>query len=491
MTTKTARYAPDLKTLLALGVLLVAGAAVATTARAQAYTDAELEELVAPIALYPDDVLGVILPASTFPLDIVRAARFLEEVEDDPGLEPDETWDDSVVALLNYPEVVDMMNEDLDWTWALGEAVLTDQAAVLDAAQDFRALAYEAGNLRSDEKQIVGYSDGAIRIKPANPEVVYIPVYEPREVIVYQPAPVYRYYPVAYPVYYYPYPVGYRFGIDYFWGVTSYFSVGWHSHYVHVHHHTHRLHPYYLNSYYSYTPYYPRSSVNITVVVDNHRDVWLPNPRRGSRPRTATVESRSGTRSASSRSVETQPNLATRSTTASQRSATSERSTSTLGRVTERPTARSDRPSARADTVLPDKTRSVESPAVTSSQTRSIRTREPDATTVTPPSAQSRTRIETAAPQSTSRSSTSRSTFTPQGSSTRSTVTPQGSSTRSTVTSRSSTSQRTQAPAPSVNQRSTVTTRSQPSTNSSPRSQGTTTRSNAARSSSAPRTRER
>ena len=68
----------------------------------------ELEELVGPIALYPDDLLAVILPASTYPLEIVQAARFLDALEDDESLEPDENWDDSVVALLNYPEVVRM-----------------------------------------------------------------------------------------------------------------------------------------------------------------------------------------------------------------------------------------------------------------------------------------------------------------------------------------------------------------------------------------------
>jgi hypothetical protein len=84
---------------------------------------AELEELVGPIALYPDDLLAIVLPASAYPMQIIDAQRFLEDLEDDPTLEPNPDWDDSVVALLNYPEVLALLNEDLDWTWRLGEAV--------------------------------------------------------------------------------------------------------------------------------------------------------------------------------------------------------------------------------------------------------------------------------------------------------------------------------------------------------------------------------
>ncbi|MFQ6005861.1 MAG: DUF3300 domain-containing protein, partial [Woeseia sp.] len=83
-----------------------------------------LEELVGPVALYPDDLLAIVLPASTYPLQVVQAARFLERLEDDPSLKPDEEWDESITALLNYPEVVELMNDDIEWTWRLGEAVV-------------------------------------------------------------------------------------------------------------------------------------------------------------------------------------------------------------------------------------------------------------------------------------------------------------------------------------------------------------------------------
>jgi hypothetical protein len=294
MVRKTASIRKDHRLLLWALSLLTLGTALllARPATSQELDAAALEDLVAPVALYPDDVLGIILPASTFPLDVVRAARFLDDREDDPSLEPDPEWDDSVVALLNYPEVLRMMDENIDWTWDLGEAVLTDQSAVLNAAQSFRERAYAAGNLQSDDKQTVTSTEGTITIVPTDPEVIYIPVYEPRRVIVYQPTPIWYYYPYAYPVYYYPYPASYSFSLGFFWGVTSYFSIGWHTHYMHVHHYTDYGHPYYLNTYYTYTPYYPRNHVHITVVNNNHDHVWQPSPRRGSRPDHVTVEGR-------------------------------------------------------------------------------------------------------------------------------------------------------------------------------------------------------
>ncbi|HMB72254.1 MAG TPA: DUF3300 domain-containing protein, partial [Gammaproteobacteria bacterium] len=136
---------------------------------------ADLETLVGPIALYADDLVGVVLPASTYPLQIVQASRFLDDYESDSSLEPDPNWDDSVVALLNYPEVLRMMDTNIEWTWALGEAVLDQQPAVLDAIQAFRGRAFEAGNLASNDQQVVTQDDGLIEIAPAEPEVIYIP----------------------------------------------------------------------------------------------------------------------------------------------------------------------------------------------------------------------------------------------------------------------------------------------------------------------------
>ena len=99
-----------------------------------------------------------------------------------------------------------MMSGDLDWTQDLGEAVVSQQADVLKAIQAFRAKAASAGNLKSDDKQLIVEENNVIQIVPADPEVIYVPQYQPSTVVVQQAAPVYGYYPAPYPSYYYPYP---------------------------------------------------------------------------------------------------------------------------------------------------------------------------------------------------------------------------------------------------------------------------------------------
>ena len=251
----------------------------------------ELEDVIGPIALYPDDLLAIVLPASTYPLQIVAAARFLEALEDDPSLKPDEDWDDSIVALTNYPEVVALLNEDLDWTWRLGEAVVAQQTEVIAAIELFRDRAYAAGNLQSDDYQIVAHEGGAIQITPVEEDVIYVPYYEPERVVVYQPRPVYNYYPRPYPVYYYPYPRHHAFYDRNFWGVTSAFSIGWHSHHLNVFHHSYWGHPYYGRSYYNRWWYrrpdihvhnnvYVRNRNNVSHDRYRHGDRWNPNVRR-------------------------------------------------------------------------------------------------------------------------------------------------------------------------------------------------------------------
>jgi hypothetical protein len=212
-------------------------------------TQSDLQELVGPIALYPDDLLAIVLPASTYPLQLVQAQRFLDDLEGDPSLTPDDAWDDSVIALLNYPEVLELLNADLDWTWRLGEAVVAQQPDVVSAVESFRDRAYAAGNLKSDTHQTVARSEGVIEISPVEDDIIYVPYYEPERVVVHQARPVYHYYPRAYPVYYYPYPVGYAFNNAFFWGVTTAFSVGWSTDSLHVIHHSYHGHPYYRRHY--------------------------------------------------------------------------------------------------------------------------------------------------------------------------------------------------------------------------------------------------
>jgi hypothetical protein len=259
---------------------------------AAAYSSEELAELVGPIALYPDDLVAIVLPASTYPLQLVQAARFLERLEDDPGLKPDPQWDESVVALLNYPEVMRLLNDDLDWSWRLGEAVLAQEADVIEAIERFRDRAWLAGNLRSDERQQVTRDEGVVRIIPADPEVIYVPYYEPRRVVYYSPLPVYHYYPLAYPSYYYPYPAGYAFSSGFFWGVTSAFAIGWNTHFIHVHHYGFPSHPFYGRSYYDRYFYrrpvvragYRRPALRDRQVRLHAGNRWQPAYRAGARP---------------------------------------------------------------------------------------------------------------------------------------------------------------------------------------------------------------
>ena len=142
---------------------------------AELLTPAELNELVGPVALYPDDLLAIVLPASTYPLQIVAAARYREDAATNADLEPAEDWDESVVALLNYPEALTFLNDDIDWTWQLGQAVLDQQEDVLAAVQTFRDEAYAAGNLGSDDRQVVAVEEDVVTIKPADPEVIHVP----------------------------------------------------------------------------------------------------------------------------------------------------------------------------------------------------------------------------------------------------------------------------------------------------------------------------
>ena len=251
---------------------------------------ADLQDLVGPIALYPDDLLAIVLPASAYPLQVVEAARFLEALKTDPTLKPDADWDDSIVALLNYPEVVELLNKDLDWTWRLGEAVVAQQADVVAAVESFRDRAYAAGNLKSDSYQTVSNDDGVISISPVAEDVIYVPYYEPARVVYVQPRPVYYYYPRPRPVYYYPYAANHYFDHGFFWGVTTAFTIGWRSDSLHVYHHSYHGHPYYGRTYWNDGWYrHPSISVynttyvnntNVVVNRDHHGDRWRASNRR-------------------------------------------------------------------------------------------------------------------------------------------------------------------------------------------------------------------
>lgn len=165
----------------------------------------EMEILVARIALYPDELVAAILAASIQPLQIVQAQRYLDQAKTKKGLQPSKDWDGSVISLLNYPEIVGMMNDDLDWTETLGQAVTNQQKDVLEAIQQLRDRAVAQGVLKTDEKTKVVRENEKVIIQPASATKIYVPVYEPQMLYVptYVPVPV-TYYPQAYPSYYYP-----------------------------------------------------------------------------------------------------------------------------------------------------------------------------------------------------------------------------------------------------------------------------------------------
>ncbi len=187
----------------------------------------QLVELVGPIALYPDELLAIVIPASTYPMEIVQASRFLEQYKNQPDLKPDEQWEPSVLGLLNYPEVVELMNNDLDWTWKLGEAVVNQQDDVMEAIQQFRNKAQEAGNLESNDKQIIVVEKEIIKIESASPEVIYVPSYRPSTVVVYQTTPYPYYYSSPYPYYYNP---AATFWTGVFVGAAITYGIHWGSH---------------------------------------------------------------------------------------------------------------------------------------------------------------------------------------------------------------------------------------------------------------------
>jgi hypothetical protein len=192
-----------------------------------AFRPEEIDQLMAPIALYPDELLAQVLAASTYPLEIVQAARFMEQNKELKGEKlmaaaKDKDWDPSVKAMLEFPDVLLMMNEKLEWTQKLGDAFLGQQRDVMESAQRLRQKAQESGNLKStkEQKVIVEEQTKTIIIQPASPEVVYVPTYNPTVVYGAWPYP-------AYPPYYY-YPPGYVAGAALFsFGVGVAIGAAW------------------------------------------------------------------------------------------------------------------------------------------------------------------------------------------------------------------------------------------------------------------------
>lgn len=149
-------------------------------------SDEQLDELVGPIALYPDKLIAVVLPASTYPLEIVQAYRLLEKNKNKMSEDAIKNldFDPSVLALMHYPDALGKLNADLDWTTQLGDAVANQQEDVMVAIQRFRARALAAGNLVSNEQVIYQEQASTITIVSASPTVIYVPTYNPQVVVV-------------------------------------------------------------------------------------------------------------------------------------------------------------------------------------------------------------------------------------------------------------------------------------------------------------------
>jgi hypothetical protein len=205
-----------LKLVLLLAAFGLAWAA-APAARAQsAFTNEQLDQMLAPIALYPDSLLSQVLMAATYPADVADAAKWSKanpSQKGDAAVKAVESkgWDPAVASLVAFPEYLAMAAERPDWVQNVGDAFLASPEAVMDSVQRLRGQAHRAGNLKTTQQQIViveqapaAPTQTIIRVEPAQPQIVYVPVYNPT--VVYGPWP-----SPSYPPYYWPTP-GYAFG---------------------------------------------------------------------------------------------------------------------------------------------------------------------------------------------------------------------------------------------------------------------------------------
>ena len=190
----------------------------------------QLQQLVAPIALYPDELVAQILAAATYPTEVVEADRWLQQHPNLKGQElaqavDKELWDPSVKALAQFPSVLANMDKNLSWTSSLGEAYVNQSQPVMEAVQTMRRRAQDAGNLKSSPQQTVTSEGKTIAIEPAQADVVYVPTYDP-----------WLAYGAALPVWpgWYAYPglylagPGFGFGLGFDVGFFGGFGWGWH-----------------------------------------------------------------------------------------------------------------------------------------------------------------------------------------------------------------------------------------------------------------------
>jgi len=197
-------------------------APTAAHSRGTVLSDQQLDQLTAPIALYADPLVGQILMAATYPLEVVEAQRWLEDPvnaavkgEDLVTALNQESWDPSIKSLVQFPQILEAMSDDIEWTEEIGEAFLSQQGAVMDSIQRLRHRAAADGVLLSTPQQTVSTDDQDIAIEPTDPMTVYVPYYDPT--VVYGPWPW-----AEYPPSYFPPPVGVVIGV----GVVVGFGAG-------------------------------------------------------------------------------------------------------------------------------------------------------------------------------------------------------------------------------------------------------------------------
>ena len=211
---------------MALGGLLLLPALTTAQDPAEAkppqYSAEELDNLVAPVALYADKLLAQVLIAATFPEQVAIAASYVR-ANGDQGIDAQD-WDASVRAVAHYAPVLNMLAKDDDWATALGQAYATQPNDLLDAVQRMRRLAQEKGNLETTPEQKVVVERNYISIEPANPEVIYVPTYDPYYVYYYPIYPYYRHH-FHWGI---GFPIGPWFGFGFDWFAGRVYYAGWH-----------------------------------------------------------------------------------------------------------------------------------------------------------------------------------------------------------------------------------------------------------------------
>lgn len=295
------KTAPNIMRRLAWTLIAICVISLGTSvrqARAQEEDDSrfrkeELVQMLAPIALYPDSLIAQILMASTYPLEVVEAERWLRDNETLQGdalsdALREKPWAPSIKSLCHFPDVLTAMSDQLDQTRKLGDAFLAQEQEVMDTIQELRQKAWEQGTLKTTAEQQVIVEREIIRVEPASPQVVYVPVYDPY--YVYGP----WWYP-AYPPYYWYYPrhpfvsgIHFSFGPRVFIGagLFSWVWFDWPVHRIHIDvsktffFHRHRVRPSHDRLHWRHDPRHRRG-----VAYRDRRtseQFGVPSPRRRS-----------------------------------------------------------------------------------------------------------------------------------------------------------------------------------------------------------------